>query len=274
MAVQDMDSDGWQDLYLSGTWMTPNHRILYGHEEFPSEQYLETLPEGPYGHTSWEYFMQPDVDMTHGSDISKVVLEDFDRDGDLDIISIMEDVQWYKPGVFDDEGHNDFDFISEEGGIIYGNVWFQVLRNEGERHFVDVISQGRDLGYRFYVSILSIDIDLDGDTDLVGQYWNKLDYEECINIWGSTIFINQGDLVFHSVDATELFPELSVQADQYSANSWVSDCATSGLGVLFPTVITPEGMKGLFVVPIRDSKERPMLRVLRFNATGRFHIPD
>jgi len=271
MSVQDIDNDGWQDLYLSGIWETPNHRVLYGHEHFPSGQEIITLPEGPYGHTTWDYFMQPDVDMANGTDVNKVVLHDFDGDGDLDIVSIMENVQWYKPGVFDDETHDDYDFISAEGGIIYGNVWFQVLRNEGERNLVEVVSQGRDMGFRYYISLLPVDIDLDGDTDLIGQYWNKINTGECKSVWGSTIFINTGNLEFQPIDAEDVFPELSEQAVQLPANSWVSDCATSGLGVLFPTVITPEGMKGLFVVPF-DNK--PILRVLRFQAAGQFQLPE
>lgn len=271
MSVQDIDGDGWQDLYISGNWTTPNHRILYGNDAFPSGEFLFTLPEGPYGHTPWETFMQPDVDFARGSDVNQVVFEDFDGDGDLDIVSLMEDVQNYKPGVFDNKNHPDFTNISENGGTVYANVWFQVLRNDGEGQFVDVQTQGRDLGFRYYIALLPMDIDLDGDIDLVGQFYNKPLAEECISRWGSTIFINAGDLVFHQVETAEVFPELSSEAGQVS---WASNCATLGLGVFFPTLITPDGMKGLLAAPIEYNSDSPELRVLRFHATGRFHIPD
>jgi hypothetical protein len=126
LSVRDIDGDGWQDLYVSGNWTTPNHRILSGSDDFPSEELLYTLPEGPYGHMSWDPFMQPDVDFARGSDVNRVVFEDFDGDGDLDI-------------------------------------------------------------------------DFDGDEDLVGQFWNKAARAgECEPRWGSTIFISEGNLIFHN----------------------------------------------------------------------------
>jgi len=271
MAVRDVDGDGWQDLYISGSWMTPNHRILYGSDAFPSEELLFTLPEAPYGHTRYEAFKQSDVDFGRGADVNGVVLEDFDGDGDLDIVSIMDTATVYKPGVFEDKNHWDYTNISENGGGIHENAWFQVLRNEGERKFVDVIAQGRDLGYRFYVALLPMDIDLDGDTDLIGQYVSREYIDACVPRWGSTIFINQGDLVFHTIEAEEMFPELSSEGVQAP---WASDCATLALGILFPTVITPEGMVGLFVYPVDFDPGHPKLRVLRFHATGQFHLPE
>jgi hypothetical protein len=271
MAIRDIDADGWQDLYLSGSWTTPNHRILYGSADFPSVDQLVSLPEGPYGHTTWEHFQSPEVDYAQGADVNRVVFEDFDRDGDLDLVSIMEDVQLYKPGVFNDLNHPWYSDVSQNGGTIYANVWLQVLRNDGNRQFTDVTSQGRDAGYRYYISLLPMDLDLDGDIDLLGQYWSKEYGEACVPQWGSTFFINQGDLVFHTVEAIDVFPELSSKGVPVP---WESDCDSLGLGVLFPTVITPEGIKGFFVYPIDFEPDHPELRVLRFQTTGRFHIPE
>ena len=271
MSVQDIDGDGWQDLYISGSWVTPNHRVLYGSDTFPSKEFLYTLPEGPYGHTPWESFAQPNVDFARGSDVNQVVFEDFDGDGDLDLVSVMEDVQNYKPGVFEDVDHPWYTDVHENGGTIYGNVCFQVLRNDGERQFVDVTTQGKDLGYRYYIALLPIDIDLDGDMDLIGQYWNKSPAEECEPGWGSTILINDGNLVFSKVEAEEVFPELSAVVGQVP---WASGCNTLGLGAFFPTVISTNGIKGLFVAPIDFNPDEPELRVLRFQATGRFHVTD
>ena len=271
MSVQDIDGDGWQDLYISGSWTEPNHRVIYGNKSFPSKEMLFTLPEGPYGHTPWNTFNQSGVNFAQGADVDQVVIKDFDGDGNLDIVSVMEDVQNYKPGVFTDKDNPSYADVYKNGGTIYGNTWFQVLRNDGGRHFVDVTSQGRDLGYRYYISLLPIDIDLDGDIDLIGQYWSKPIVGKCIARWGSTIFVNEGDMVFRAVDVADVFPELASEAAQVSQ---ASDCATLGLGVLFPTVITADGMKGLLVAPIEYDSANPRLRVLRFQTTGRFHIPQ
>ena len=271
MSVQDLDEDGWQDLYVSGNWTTPNHRVLYGSEDFPSAKDLYTLPDGPYGHTPWKIYEQPNVDIAIGADVNQVVFEDFDGDGDLDIVSVMEEIRNYKPGVFDDERHNWYPSVSKDGGAIYGNIWFHVLRNDGDRQFVDITSQGMDLGYRYYIALLPLDFDLDGDTDLLGQFWSKSDRGECVPRWGSTIFINEGDLVFRKIEVAEMFPELSSEAEQVS---YATECATLGLGVFFPTVINADGIKGLFVAPIEYNSEKPELRVLRIQTTGQFKNPE
>jgi hypothetical protein len=272
MSVQDIDGDNWQDLYVSGHWTTPNHRVLYGNNAFPSKESLFTLPEGPYGHTTWDTFEQPNVDVAVGADVNQVVIEDFDGDDDLDIVSVMEEVKNYKPGVFEDKSHSWYTDVHKNGGAIYGNIWFQVLRNDGERQFVDVAEQGKDLGYRYYIALLPVDLDLDGDIDLIGQYWSKTDTGECVQRWGSTIFINEGDMVFIKFEATEVFPELLPQADQVFQ---ASACTTLGLGIFFPTEIKADGMRGLFVAPVeKNNVSKPELRVLRIQTTGQFHIPD
>ena len=125
MSVLDIDEDGMQDLYVSGNWTTPNHRIVFGSDDFPSREQLVRLPDVPYGHTPGKTFAHPDVDIARGADVNRVVFEDFDGDGDLDIVSIHEDVQNYKPGVFEDEDHIWYIDIFENGGTLYGNVWFQ-----------------------------------------------------------------------------------------------------------------------------------------------------
>ena len=271
MAVRDLDNDDWDDLYISGNWTTPNHRILYGNEAFPSAEFLYTLPDGPYGHTPWKTFEQSNVDIAIGADVNQVVFKDFDGDGDLDIVSVMEEVRNYKPRVFEDQSHSWYQNVFENGGAIYGNIWFHVLRNEGNRQFTDVIEQGIDLGYRYYIALLPLDFDLDGDIDLIGQYWSKTDSGECVARWESTIFINQGDMNFYRVEASDVFSKLSSYANE---RSWASDCATLGLGVFFPTKITHDGMTGLLVAPIEYDSENPRLRVIRFHATGKFSVPE
>ena len=144
-----------------------------------------------------------------------------------------------------------------------GIIGFQVLRNDGDRQFIDLTEQGKDLGYRYYISLLPVDIDLDGDMDLIGQYWGKLDAKVCTQRWGSTIFINEGSMAFRIIEADEAFPELLPKT---------TACISPGLGVFFPTEITVDGMKGLFVAPNENSSAgKPELRVLRFQASGTVH---
>ena len=273
MAVKDIDGDGWQDLYISGSSTTPNHRILYGGKNFPSKDNLYTLPDGPYGYMNWETFQKSDKGVAQGADVNQVVINDFDGDGDPDIVAAMEKVENYKPGVFDDKKHAWYTDVHNNGGAIYGDYWFQVLRNDGSRQFIDVTEQGRDLGYRYYIALLPVDIDLDGDMDLIGQFWSKASYRGgCAQRWGTTFLINEGGLVFRTVEATDVFPELSSQAMQHSQ---ASHCSTLGLGVFFPTAINADGMKGLFVAPDEIySRGDPKLRVLHIQTTGLFHIPD
>jgi hypothetical protein len=266
MSVQDFDGDGWQDLYASGCWVSPNHRILYGGEDFPAERSLVELPEGPYGYVNFDEFQRSDEGVTQGTDVGRAAFDDFDGDGDLDIISILEEVQFYKPGVLDD---SNFPYISENGGQIYANSWFQVLRNDGEREFVDVSEQGEDLGMRYYVALLPVDLDLDGDTDLIGQYWGKS--YSCQPAWGSTFFINEGEMNFSWVEDQDLFPELSAQAA--AGDNETCPGGGLGLGAFFPAAVTEDGMDGLFVASYGWMPDDPRLRVIRIQTTGLFHSP-
>jgi hypothetical protein len=271
MAVDDLDGDGWQDLYVAGEHTTPTHRVLYGGETFPGAESPERLPEGIYGHWDWDEFMRSDAVVARGADIDATVIADFDGDGDLDLVSLLQDVHTYKPGIFDDFGHPWYPDILRDGGNIYGDTWFQVLRNDGARQFVDVTAQGRDLGWRYYVSLLPIDLDLDGDTDLIGQYWASTRPGLCAHLWGSVILINEGGMRFRDVEAARVFPEFAVQAAE---PPYWQTCGTIGLGMLFPTAIDTEGMDGLFVAPIQDRNQQMRLRVMRFRTTGLFQFPD
>lgn len=255
MQVLDLDNDGWQDLYISGDWTTPNHRVIFGSENFPSKNSIVVLPDGPYGHTPWKTFEEEGV--ARGADVNKVVFEDFDGDGDLDIVALMEDV------------HN------TTNSVDYKNFWFQVIRNDGERQFVDLTDLGQDLGPRYYITFFSIDFDLDGDLDLLGHYWGKTWGDNaCGQRWGTTLFINQGDFVFQKVEFDEVFPEPDL-TNYANLPSDMGSCTTHGLGIFFPTSITQDQMEGLFVVPIEKygNSDQRHLRILRILATGAFQMP-
>lgn len=268
MLVKDLDGDGWMDLYMGGNQTNPNNRVLFGGENFPSADSLYVLPDGPYGHEPWDNLMQPGVDSIRGADMNRAVIEDFDGDGDLDIVTLAEEtIATNVPG-------------GGEPEVTYGDIWFQVLRNDGNRQFTDVEEQGRDMGYRYYISLFSIDIDLDGDLDLIGHYYTKeivRPQESCVPVWGTTFLINEGDLVFTTVEIEDVFPELALEAqfpsDAAAFGPTGAECAVMGWGAFFPTQITESGIKGLFVAPVEYDVQNPRLRVLRIYASGVFQMP-
>ena len=262
MAVKDIDDDGWQDIYTAGNQTTPNHRIIYGGEDSPSANYIYELPETPYGHEPWGNLNGPGQQSILGADVGRTVIEDFDGDGDLDIVSVAEETTTHK---------------KQNGEIVtvYGNMWFQVLRNDGARQFTDIIMQGREVGYNYYISLLPLDLDLDGDLDLIGHYWSKeirREHEKCVPMWGTTFFINDGGSAFTIIDAEDIFPELTLEAqfpsNAVNSDSSLAECSVMGWGAFFPTQITASGMKGLFVAPIEFDVDNPRLRVLRVSAEG------
>ncbi|MBI5499969.1 MAG: hypothetical protein HY907_06980 [Deltaproteobacteria bacterium] len=268
MALRDLDDDGREDLYVSGSLTTPSHRVLFASGSFPAAEDLVTLPEGPCGHTPWSVYQRPEVSSARGGDVNQVVLADLDGDDRLDLVSITEDVFLFKPGAFTDTDYPGYARILADGGTAYYDGWLQVLRNDGDRGFTDIssASAGQDLGPRYYVALLPLDLDLDGDLDLVGHYWSKTWLTaDPLPGWGSSLFFNDGFGGFRWVDTAAAFPELVAAAP---------DGPTVGLGGLFPTRITPTGVDGLFVAPHDENPSEPTLRALRFRATGRFHLPE
>jgi hypothetical protein len=152
MSVQDIDGDGWEDLYIAGSWASPNHTILYGSDEFQSREQMSHLAEGPYGHTRWDDLVQSDASSAHGSDVNRAVIIDFERDGDLDIVSIMEDVEVTKLGSSEDIHH-----IRERLA--------QVLRTRAPICRRD---EPRQRSWcRYYIALFPTDLDMDDMTSLV-----------------------------------------------------------------------------------------------------------
>jgi hypothetical protein len=263
MIARDLDGDGREDLYASGSWTEPNHRILYGSAAFPSGDDLVTLPDGPFGHTPWNDYDQPGVMMARGADVNRVVLADFDGDGETDIVSIAEDVRIYKPGAFEDTKHANYSDVHENGGTAYYGTALQVLRKVDDRTYEDIspAAPGNDLGMRYYSVLLADDLDLDGDLDLVGHYWSKY-YDGSVEPkWGSTFFFNDGHAGFERVEATELFAD--VLAATPSAEVF-------GLGAFFPARVTEDSVEGFFTAPVDSNLAAPKLRVVRIHANGSF----
>ena len=265
MEARDFDGDGYVDLYGSGSWTTPNHRILWGGKNFPAAADLTQLPEGKTGHTTWANYDKPGVQTAQGGDVNRVVFDDFNGDGKLDIVSFTEQVNVFKPGAFTDTSYPDYQTIKDSGGVAYYNGWLQVLEGDGSRTFTDITSRSGsgDLGMKYYVALFSKDLDLDGDLDLVGHYWSKY-YNNQLSgpRWGTTVFLNDGNAGFRALDAANLFPELKAQSP---------DPAALGIGAMFPISITADSVEGIFLLPVDTNVPVPFLRVKRFKALGRFH---
>ena len=265
MQVRDLDGDGHDDLYISGSWTTPNHQIMFGGPGFPTAANLTQLPEGVFGHTTWDEYSAADVMMAEGADVDEVAIADFDGDGKLDIITISEDNQIFKPGVFTDTKYSGYADIHANGGTAYYHTALQILHNNGDRTFADITSDTpeSDLGMRYYNTLEAIDLDLDGDLDLIGHYWSKTYDNTTAPLYGTTFFFNDGQGHFTRVEATEMFPELLAASP---------DTSSIGLGAFFPRQITSTGVEGFFSA-VSGSATSQELRVLRFSASGAFHLP-
>jgi len=263
MAGRDLDRDGYDDLYLSGTLETPTNRVIFGGPGFGTDLQVSTLPEGPCGHMNWEDYDNEGVQTGRGADVNQVLFEDFDGDGDLDIASFAEEAHHYKPGVLHagDAGVT-AELIANGGGIWY-NGWFQVLENAGGRGFVDISGQVPDqnLGPRYYVALLPSDLDLDGDIDIIGHYWTKVWLGAPPPHWGTTLFFNDGTGAFKRMDAVEAF---GVEEADRARDDVV------GVGALFPTSITATEVRGIFVMP---QPYDPHIKAIRFAAVGSFKGP-
>jgi hypothetical protein len=256
MHILDIDGDGHDDLYVSGAWTIPSHRVMWGGEELPLSSPPTTLPEGPYGHNPWEELQITDEPFLTGGDVHHSIFADFTGDGALDLVSIHERVDAYAPGHEPEQE----DGVAINSGVVYRELSLQVLQGDGGRTFVDISPSGADaeLGRLYYSALFPIDLDQDGDLDLVGHYWNKSFNQPR---WGTTLFINDGAGRFDRIDGQDAFPEI------WRATSHVNRL---GLGAFFPTRIHDDGTDGLFFTVDDRSASNPRLVITRVRLSGRF----
>jgi hypothetical protein len=243
LVVTDLDSDGKQDLLIGGQSWAPNISILFGGSNGFTADNLLTLPDGQFGHTTFETFGQPGVSIAQGADVDHLVVADFDNDGLPDIFSLQEQVINYKPGVITNQNCSNYADILANGGTCSeeGQIGLQVFLNKGGRHFIDYTSASSVsiLGRRQYEAAIPVDINNDGFTDVVGIYFTKSYRGQPGFAWGTTIFLNDGTGAFQVVEGSDILPVAVI-------SSSASDRKFE-LGGFLPTVVKPRRTEGVIV---------------------------
>ena len=183
LTIQDIDGDGVNDLFIGGNWIEPNNTIYYS-GFLATERSL--LPESTYGHYSGQYSNIGEEIVT-GADVNVVLFYDYDNDGDTDIITFAEEVN--------------VNSIDGSVNVAYNSTELQVLEQTDTRTFEND-DLYIDLGYRYYGSAENVDVNNDGLMDFVGHYFVK-GVDGSIAPWGSSVFLNQGNLEFIQVDSVD-----------------------------------------------------------------------
>ena len=183
MAIRDIDGDGVNDLFIGGNWIEPNNTVYYS-GLLADERSL--LPESSYGHYSGQYNNIGEAPET-GADLNVALFYDYDNDGDIDIITLAEEVIVSK--------------VEGSVNVRYGRTELQILEQTASRVFENDEAY-IDLGYRYYGSAENVDINNDGLMDFIGHYFVK-GIDDSIAPWGSTVFLNRGNLEFMQIDSVD-----------------------------------------------------------------------
>jgi uncharacterized protein (TIGR03437 family) len=249
LIVTDLDGDGYQDLLIGGQNWVPNTQALFGSPDGFTADNLLTLPDGQFGHTSFETFSKNGVPIARGANVDNIVVADLNNDGIPDIFTLQEQVVNYRPGVITNKSCDNYADVLANGGTCSeeGEIGLQVFLNKGGRNFGDYTSASTAsiLGRRLYEAVLPVDINNDGFMDVVGIYYTKPYVGEPGFAWGTTIFLNDGTGAFQVVDGTEILP-VAVISSSASDRKWE-------LGGFLPTVVRPGRTEGVIVESVSGS---------------------
>lgn len=235
MVLSDFDQDGKQDLLVTGQDHNPNFQILFGSGGAFTTGSLLVLPDGPFGHTMGGPQTAPVVHTT--SEVSPVIVADFNNDGKPDIFAIEREAYDYLPGVYTDTNDPTYPDIHANGGTVVVNSTFQMLINQGSRQFTDVssVSTVQNLGRREHNNLFAVDINNDGFLDVVGVYVTEF-YAGVAPQMGTTLFLNDGTGAFQVVDGVQLLA--AVTTTPPNGQQW-------NLGAFVPTVVNAQHMEGI-----------------------------
>ena len=188
MITNDYNSDGYDDLLISGDWTGRNHVIIYGSKNGLDINTLNTLPTGPFGQDGFDFPNLRSTKILHSSEVNSISV-DLNNDGKLDIFSIHTHAISYPTGT-----------------MTYEDSAFSVLiNNDGYKFSLSSQSLSNNFGYRYYFNLIPYDINTDGKIDIIGHYFSTKE-----NNWGTTFFINDGTGIFNVIEGKDMFPQLLI----------------------------------------------------------------
>jgi FG-GAP-like repeat/Viral BACON domain len=222
MSLADFDRDGRLDLLVTGQDHNPNFQIVFGGPGGFTAGTLVVLPDGPFGHTQGG--RQPEGTLTT-TEVSPVVVADFDNDGLPDIFAVIRNMTLFTNGCP----------TADPCRFDVGDSTYQVRLNQGSRNFVDVSpSPYQNLGRVEYQNLMTIDLNNDGFLDVVGTYATDAPAGTTPQ-WATTVFLNDGTGLFQLVDGAQF---LGVTTTPSNGQRW-------NLGSFVPTVVTPQRTEGI-----------------------------
>jgi hypothetical protein len=210
--IADFDNDGRNDLLVSGAPEMANLRLAFGARDGFSAGGTMAMPDGPWGHTPGRLEAG-----FQGAEVNPVVVADFNNDGKVDIFAAERKVAW------------------QANQVVFSDLSFQVLINQGSRKFIDVMAPDYvNLGDRYYFSLLPVDINNDGFLDVVGSY-EALVPNTFKAVFATTFFLNDGTGRFQPVDGSKII----------GATTTPSNGELWNLGAFVPTFVTPQRIEGI-----------------------------
>ena len=244
LEIADFDGDKYGDIFFGGDWSIPSSRIAFGSAKGFLPENILVLPDGVFGHTAWEESEQR-VAYQGGSCIGALVI-DLDNDGKKDLFEVQEQIIGFKRGFTVGDNRTDLGKIKTNGGSTGAACSIQVFMNKGKRRFEEMKPEkaGEFLSWRHYISLLPQDLNNDGFMDIVGGYWARSTPPRIDNINGTTFFINDGTGYFRVVEGFEILPTASDAESKMQGQ----------LGMFMPTMLSQEGMEGLFIYSWSDYK--------------------
>ena len=184
--VIDIDQDGQNDIFVGGSFSTPSNQIFWsGVNARKSSVYPDTI----IGHYSGNW--SGDIKKITGADITSSAITDFDLDGNIDIVNVFE--------------HVEANWSGSEYNSHYGNSELQILKQTSKRKFESVEPKfSANLGFRYFLTPIIYDLNDDGLSDIILNYWNKGGDWVWGNNFGSVLLMNKGGMSFQKVVAKDI----------------------------------------------------------------------
>jgi hypothetical protein len=203
---EDFNSDGFDDLLIGGASFGINNGIVYGDKSGLNGLTFNHLPEGPFTEGGWSWQVKdgnwPPKVRIDTAETSSIAF-DFNGDGRPDIFSVQQQAIYRPPGTFVDPPNSN-------GDMYYANSCFYALTNVNGTTFKHQSSNTTDLPYRYYFNIFPYDINSDGYTDVIGNFFTATAPDSTEGqLFSTTFFVNDGHGNFTVVDGVKAFPQLA-----------------------------------------------------------------